>query len=171
MAMSSNSFLNKVLDDPIDWTARPYSALEGGLLPLFTSLESISISRYRDTSWSEEELSFVACAFPSHLQACFQEEYKTQPYNPHRFTRQFRFDQGILGHFSNLALPTVVASLAFKRENLIKILVTSLEIPFTSPTKTGLPSPKFKSWWFDIREGVRNFGESGAQRVDVPPIF
>ena len=64
-----------------------------------------------------------------------------------------------------------MASLAFKKENLIKILVSSLEIPFTSPTRNGLPSPKFKSRWFDIRDPVRNFGESGAQRVDVPPIF
>ena len=64
-----------------------------------------------------------------------------------------------------------MASLAFKKENLIKILVSSLEIPFTYPTRNGLPSPKFKSRWFDIRDPVRNFGESGAQRVDVPPIF
>ena len=76
MAVSSNSFLGKVLDDPIDWTSKPYSILEGGLPPLFTSLESISVSRYRDTPWSEEELSFVACAFPSHLQAHFQDEYE-----------------------------------------------------------------------------------------------
>ena len=67
VAMSSNSFLSKVLDDPIDWTARPYSALEGGLPPLFTSLESISVSRYRDTPWCQKELSFAACAFPSYL--------------------------------------------------------------------------------------------------------
>ena len=39
---------------------------------------SISISCYRDTLWSEEELSFVTCAFPSHLQARFQDEYETQ---------------------------------------------------------------------------------------------
>ena len=51
--------------------------LEGGLPPLFTSLESIFISRYRDTPWSEEELSFIACAFPSHLQARFQDKYET----------------------------------------------------------------------------------------------
>ena len=66
MVVSLNSFLSKVLDDPIDWITRPYSALEGRLPILFTSLESISISRYRDSPWSEEELSFVACAFPSH---------------------------------------------------------------------------------------------------------
>ena len=138
---------------------------------LFTSLESIFVSRYRDTPWSEEELSFVACAFPSHLQACFQYEYETQTYNPHRFAYQFGFDQGILGHLSTLALPAVVASLAFKRENLIKILVSNPEIPFTSPIRTGLPSPRFKSWWFDVRERVRNFKESSAQQVDVPPIF
>ena len=165
MVVSSNSFLSKVLDDPIDWTARPYSALEDGLPPLFTSLESFFVSRYRDTPWS------VACAFPSILQACFQDEYKTQTYNPHRFARQFCFDQGILGHLSTLSLPTVMASLAFRRENLIKILVSSPEIPFNSPTRTRLPSPRFKSWWSDIREHVRNFGESGAQQVDVLPIF
>ena len=71
MVVSSNSFLSKVLEDSADWIARPYSALEGGLPPLFTSLESISISRYRDTLWFEEELSFVVCAFPSHLKARF----------------------------------------------------------------------------------------------------
>nr|POE76835.1 hypothetical protein CFP56_46286 [Quercus suber] len=131
--------------------------------PLFTSLESTSVSRYRDTPWSKEELSFVACAFPSHLQACFEDEYETQTHNPHRFAHQFGFDQGILGHFSTLALPAVVASSTFKRDNLIKILVTNPEIPFTSPTKSGLPLSRFKSWWFDIRESVRNFGESGAQ--------
>ena len=77
----------------------------------------------------------------------------------------------MLGHFSTLVLPSVVTSLGFKRENIIKILVSSPEIPFTSPTKAGLPSPKFKSWWSNIREHVRNFGESGAQWVDVPSIF
>ena len=50
---------------------------EGGLPPFFASLESISVSRYRDTPWSEEELSFIACASPSHLQAHFQDEYET----------------------------------------------------------------------------------------------
>ena len=74
MAMSSNSFLSKVLDDPTDWIARSYSALEGELPLLFTSLESISVSRYRDTPWSEEELSLVACAFLSQFQAHFQDD-------------------------------------------------------------------------------------------------
>ena len=157
MAVSSNSFLSKVLDDPTDWTARPYSVLEGGLPPLFTFLESVFISHYRDTPCSEVELSFVTCAFPSHLQACFQDEYETQTYNPHRFSYQYGYDQGILGHFSILTLLAVVPSLAFKKENLIKILVSSSVIPFTSPTKNGLPLPRFKSWWFDIRERVRNF--------------
>ena len=161
----------QVLDDPSDCTTRPYSVLKGGLHSLFTSLENISVSRYRDTPWSEEELSFVVCAFPSHLQARFQDEYETQTYNPHKFACQFGFYQGIRGHLSTLALPAVVASLAFKRENLIKILVTSPEIPFTSPIRTRLPSPKFESWWSDIKERVRNFRESGAQQMDVPPIF
>ena len=67
VAVSSNSFFSKVLDDPTDWTFRPYSALEGKLPPLFTSLENIFVSRYRDTPWSEQELSFIACAFPSHF--------------------------------------------------------------------------------------------------------
>ena len=49
--------------------------------------------------------------------------------------------------------------------------MSNLETPFTSPTSNGLPSPRVKSWWFNIRECVRNFGEIGAQRVDVPPIF
>ena len=92
VAVFSNSFLFKVLDDPIDWTTRPYSMLEGGLPPLFTSQESVSVSRYRDTPWSEKELSFIACAFPSHLQARFQDEFGTQTYNPHRFARQFGLD-------------------------------------------------------------------------------
>ena len=69
------------------WIARPYSALEGGLPPLFTSLESVIIYRYKDTPWTEEELSFVACAFPYHIQAHFQKEYETQAYNPYRFSR------------------------------------------------------------------------------------
>ena len=81
----------------------------------------------------------------------------------HRFARKFGFDQGILGHLYTLTLPAVVASLAFKKENLIKILVSSPKIPFTSPTRTGLPSPRFKLWWSDIRERVRNFRESSAQ--------
>ena len=41
MAISSNSFLSKVLDDPTNWTTRPRSVLEGGLPPLFTTLESV----------------------------------------------------------------------------------------------------------------------------------
>ena len=135
VTVSSNNFLSKVLYDPTNWTVKPYSALKSGLPPLFISLESIFVSCYRETPWSEEELFFVACAFPSHLQECFQDKYETQTYNPHWFTCQFGFDQGILGHLSTLALPAIVASLAFKRENLIKILVSSPEIPFTSPTK------------------------------------
>ena len=145
--------------------------LEGGLPLLFTFLESLSVSRYRDTPWSEEELYFIACTFPSHLQACFQDKYETQTYNSHKFACQFGFDKGILGHFSTLALPVVVASLAFKKENIIKILVSSPKIPFTSPTRNGLPSPRFKSWWSDLKERVRNFGENDAQQIDVPLIF
>ena len=85
MVMSSNNFLRKVLDDPTNWTVRPYSAFEGGFPLLFISLESTSISRYRDTSWSKEELSFFTCDFPSHLQAHFQDEYEIQTYNPDTF--------------------------------------------------------------------------------------
>ena len=107
--MSSNSFLSKVLDDPTDWTARPYSVLEGRLPPLFASLECISVSHYRDTPWFEEELSIVTYAFPSHLQAHFQDKYEIQTYYPHRFACQFGFDQGILGYLTTLALPVVVA--------------------------------------------------------------
>ena len=171
MAVSSNSFLSKMLDDPTDWIARPYSTLEGGLPSLFTSLENIFVSHYRDTPWSEEEHSFVACAFSTYLQARFQEEYETQTYNAYRFASQFGFNQGILGHLSTLALLVIMAFLAFKKENLIKILVSSPEILFTSFTRNGLPSPRFNSWWFDNRECVRDFGESDAQRVDIPPIF
>ena len=89
-----------MLDDPTDWTARPYSTLEANLPPLFS--------------------------------------------------RQLDFDQGIPGHLSTSALLAEVASLAFKKENIIKILVSSPEIPFTPPTRNGLPSPKFKSLWLDI---------------------
>ena len=49
MVVSSNSFLSKVLDGPIDWITRPFSALGGGLPPLFTSLESTPVSHFRDT--------------------------------------------------------------------------------------------------------------------------
>ena len=38
--VSSNSFICKVLDDPIDWIARPYSPLKGELLPLFLFLKN-----------------------------------------------------------------------------------------------------------------------------------
>lgn len=79
--VSSNSFLCKVLDDPTNWTAKPYSPLEGGLLPLFHSLKNETIFRYRDAPWSEKELSFFACAFTSHLQAHFQDNFETQAYN------------------------------------------------------------------------------------------
>ena len=41
MAVSSKSFLSKVLDDPTDWTTRPRFVLEGGLPPLITTLESV----------------------------------------------------------------------------------------------------------------------------------
>ena len=122
----------------------------------------MTVSCYRDTPWSEEEHSFVACAFSTHLQARFQEEYETLTYNAYRFASQFGLNQGILGHLSTLALLVIVASLAFKKENLIKILVLSPKIFLTSPTRNGLPSPRFKSWWSNIRECVRNFGESGA---------
>ena len=129
--------------------------------PIVHFLREHFYSHYRNTPWFKKELSFVACAFPSHLQACVQGECETQTYNPYRFACQFGFDQGILGHLSTstLALLVVVASLAFKRENLIKILVSSPKIPFTSPTRVGLPLPRFKLWWSVIREHVRNFGK------------
>ena len=65
--VSFNSFFYKELDDPIDWIARPYSSLKGGLPPLFHSLKNETISHYRDAPWSEEEFSFVTYAFTSHL--------------------------------------------------------------------------------------------------------
>ena len=66
--LSSNRFLCKVLDDPTDGKARPYSPLKGGLLSsLFHSLKNETISRYRDALWFKDELSFVAFAFTSHL--------------------------------------------------------------------------------------------------------
>ena len=69
--VSFDSFLCKVLDDPINWTARPYSPLEGVLPCLLHSLINETISRYRDDPWTKEEPSFVACAFTSHIQAHF----------------------------------------------------------------------------------------------------
>ena len=52
-----------MLDDPTNWTDGPYSPLKGGLPSLFHSLKIETVSHYRDSSWTEEELSFVACAF------------------------------------------------------------------------------------------------------------
>ena len=65
MEISSNSFLSKVLDNPTDWTTKAYSALKGGLSSLFTSLENIYVSCYKDTPWSEEELFCCLCFFYS----------------------------------------------------------------------------------------------------------
>ena len=103
-----------MLDDPIDWIARPYSTLEGGLLPLLHSLKNETISCYRDAPWSDGEPSFLACAFTAHLQACFQDDFETQSYNLQRFACQFGFDQGVQGHFSIPVLPATMALLAFK---------------------------------------------------------
>ena len=64
-----------------------------------------------------------------------------------------------------------MASLPFKSGNLIKVLVSSSEVPFTSPSRVGLPLPRFKAWWSGIRECVKNFGENGSECVDIPPIF
>ena len=61
-------------------------------------------------------------------------------------------------------------SLAFKSGNLIKVLVPSSKVPFASPSKVGLPSPRFNTWWFGIKKRVKNFGENGSQHVDIPPI-
>nr|POE52424.1 hypothetical protein CFP56_66182 [Quercus suber] len=121
--------------------------------------------------WSEKKISFVACTFASYLQTCFQDDFETHTYNPQIFAHQFGFDQGVQGYLSTPALPTIVASLAFKSSNLIKVLVSGSKVPFASPSEIGLPSPRFKAWWFGIRECVRNFGENGSQRVDIPPIF
>ena len=55
-------------------------------------LKNETVSCYRDAPWSEEEFSFVACAFTSHLQACFHDDFETQAYNPQRSARQFGFD-------------------------------------------------------------------------------
>nr|POF02446.1 hypothetical protein CFP56_28056 [Quercus suber] len=150
--VSSNNFLCKVLDDLTDWIARPYSPLEGALPPLFNSLTNKTASHYRDVPQSEDD-------------------FETQAYNPQRFARQFGFDKGVLGYLSTPALPTIVASLAFKSSNLIKVLAFGSEVPFASPSRIGLPSAKFKIWWFGIREHVRNFGDNRSQRVDIPPIF
>lgn len=144
--VSFDSFLCKVLDDPTDWTARPYSPLEGALPPLFQPLTDETISHYRDVPWFEEELSFIACTFTSHLSTRFRDDFETQAYNPHRFAHQFCFVQGVPRHLSTPALPTVVASLAFKSNNLVKVVVSSSEVPFTSPSQARLPLPRFKEW-------------------------
>ena len=39
-------------------------------------LKNEIVSRYKDAPWSEEEFSFVACPFTSHLQARFQDDFK-----------------------------------------------------------------------------------------------
>ena len=109
-----DSFLCKVLDDPTNWIARPYSPLKGGLLPLFHFLKNETVSCYRNAHWFEGQLPFVACDFTSHLQAHFQDDFETQAYNPQRFAHQFGFDQGVLGHFSIPVLPATMALLAFK---------------------------------------------------------
>ena len=83
--VSSGNFLCKVLDDPANSTARPYSPFKGGLPSLFHSLKNETVSCYRGAPWFEEELSFVAYDFTSHLQAHFQDDFETQAYNPQRF--------------------------------------------------------------------------------------
>ena len=60
-------------------------------------------------------------------------------------------------------------SLAFKSGNLIKVLVPGSEVPLASPSKVGLPSPRFNIWWFGIREHDRNFGENGSQHMTYLP--
>ena len=64
-----------------------------------------------------------------------------------------------------------MASLVFKSQNLIKMLESGSKVPFASLSRVGLPTPRFRARWSGIRERVRNFGESGSQRVDIPPIF
>ena len=51
------------------------------------------------------------------------------------------------------------------------MLESSFEVPFASLSRVVLPTPRFRARWSGIRERVRNFGESGSQRVDIPPIF
>lgn len=131
VVVPSGSFLYKMLDDPTDWIDRPYSPIEGGLPSLFHSLKTEIVSHYRDSSWTEEELSFVASASTSHLQAHFQDDFETQAYNPQRFACQFVYNQGVLGHFSTLA-PPATTSLAFKIGNLIKVLVPCFKVPLAS---------------------------------------
>ena len=46
-------------------------------IPLFHSLKNEIVFRYRDDPWSKEDLSFMAYAFTSHLQACFQDDFET----------------------------------------------------------------------------------------------
>ena len=75
--VSFDCFFFKLFDDPTDWTARLYSPIKGGLPSLFHSLKNETVSRYRDASWTEEKLSFVAYAFTSHLQARFQDDFET----------------------------------------------------------------------------------------------
>ena len=166
----SDSFLCKVLDNFTDWIARPYSSLEGVIPLLFQFLTNETVSCYRDVPWSEEELSFIACTFTSIFKRTFKMILKPKPTILIDFPANLVLTKVYWGIFL-LALPTVVVSLAFKSNNFIKVVMSGSEVPFTSFSRAGLPSPKFKAWWASIRERVRNFGESGAQCVDIPPIF
>ena len=46
-----------------------------------------------------------------------------------------------------------------------------VQFQFDSTQNIHLKSNSTHDSWSNIRERVRNFGESGAQQVDVPPIF
>ena len=75
----------------------------------------------------------------------FKKNMKPKLIIPIGFPSNLVLTKGVVGHLSTLTLPIVVASLGFKKENLIGILVSSLEIPFTSQPRAGLLSPRFKS--------------------------
>lgn len=76
----------------------------------------------------------------------FRMTLKPKPITPKDLPNQFGFDQGVLRHFSTPLPRATVASLAFKSGNLIKVLVPGFEVPFASPSRVGLPSPRFNAW-------------------------
>ena len=155
---------------------RPYSFRKGGHPVLFSSLNSRTISRYREAVWNENELSFVTCSFTSYLQAPFRMTLKLKNailrgFRKHPPPPQNWFWPRRTWHFSFQALSDITASLAFKSGNLFEVVVPGAEIPITSSSWARLPSPRFKIWWFGIRERVRNFRESESQCLDISPIF
>ena len=75
--VSFDCFFFKLFDDPTNWTARLYSPIKGGLPSLFHSLKNETVSRYRDASWTEEKLSFVARKCVENTRACLDPQFQS----------------------------------------------------------------------------------------------